>query len=247
MPPWPSLPTTRVVADANRKTVPNRRRVWLGLRIGERTLRGGAPLNQAARARRGPRGVLSSGFSATEPAIVTRTRHPGASSDRRVSVALLGDHVHGIHEVTGRGRGTWDDGRRAGRRESASPARECARKARLFHLHSHTGHPVRRVRCGTVRSITITTIPIACLAVLLSCGGEPTTPPVSPPSRLLRTGDSDHRCCCAGNGVLRSDHPRFDAEVRHSGGRGCCAARWQADLRARLWLRGCREQDAGAA
>ena len=33
---------------------------------------------------------------------------------------------------------------------------------------------LRRVRCGTARSITITTIPIACLAVLLSCGGEPT-------------------------------------------------------------------------
>jgi CubicO group peptidase (beta-lactamase class C family) len=31
------------------------------------------------------------------------------------------------------------------------------------------------------RSITITTIPIACLAVLLSCAGDPTTPPVSPP------------------------------------------------------------------
>jgi CubicO group peptidase (beta-lactamase class C family) len=40
---------------------------------------------------------------------------------------------------------------------------------------------VRRVRCGAVRSIAITTIPTACLAVLLSCGGEPTTLPVSPP------------------------------------------------------------------
>jgi CubicO group peptidase (beta-lactamase class C family) len=43
-------------------------------------------------------------------------------------------------------------------------------------------HPVRRVRCGTVRSIAITTIRTACLAVLLSCGGEPTTPPVAPPA-----------------------------------------------------------------
>jgi N-acyl-D-amino-acid deacylase len=31
------------------------------------------------------------------------------------------------------------------------------------------------------RSITITTVPIACLAILMSCRGEPTTPPVSPP------------------------------------------------------------------
>src|SRR5688572_13387879 len=31
-------------------------------------------------------------------------------------------------------------------------------------------------------AITITTIPIAC-AVLLSCGGEPTTPPVTPPAQ----------------------------------------------------------------
>jgi len=36
------------------------------------------------------------------------------------------------------------------------------------------------VRCGTVRSITITTIPTACLAAVLSCGGEPTTLPASP-------------------------------------------------------------------
>jgi CubicO group peptidase (beta-lactamase class C family) len=40
---------------------------------------------------------------------------------------------------------------------------------------------VRRLRCGTIRSTTITAIPIACLAVLLSCGGEPATLPVSPP------------------------------------------------------------------
>src|SRR5690349_15557976 len=31
------------------------------------------------------------------------------------------------------------------------------------------------------RSIAITTIPIAYLAILLSCSGEPTTPPVSSP------------------------------------------------------------------
>jgi N-acyl-D-amino-acid deacylase len=36
------------------------------------------------------------------------------------------------------------------------------------------------VRGGTVRSITITTISTACLAVLLSCGGEPITLPGSP-------------------------------------------------------------------
>ncbi len=41
--------------------------------------------------------------------------------------------------------------------------------------------PVRRVRKASGRSITITTIPIVCLAVLLSCGREPTTPPVPPP------------------------------------------------------------------
>src|SRR5215204_5113298 len=40
---------------------------------------------------------------------------------------------------------------------------------------------VRRVRSVPGRSITVTTIPIASLAVLLSCGGEPTTPPVTPP------------------------------------------------------------------
>jgi CubicO group peptidase (beta-lactamase class C family) len=40
---------------------------------------------------------------------------------------------------------------------------------------------VRRVRCGTVRSIAIATIPTACLAVLLSCGAEPTTLPAPPP------------------------------------------------------------------
>jgi N-acyl-D-amino-acid deacylase len=38
---------------------------------------------------------------------------------------------------------------------------------------------LRHVRRGTVRSITITTIP-ACLAVSLSCGGDPTTLPGSP-------------------------------------------------------------------
>ena len=54
-------------------------------------------------------------------------------------------------------------------------------RRRLHVLCIQTGHPVRRVRCGTVRSITGTTISTACLAVLLSCGGEPTTLPVSPP------------------------------------------------------------------
>jgi N-acyl-D-amino-acid deacylase len=39
---------------------------------------------------------------------------------------------------------------------------------------------VRRIRGGTVRSTTITTISTACLAALLSCGGDPTTLPVSP-------------------------------------------------------------------
>ena len=61
------------------------------------------------------------------------------------------------------------------------------------------------------------------------------------------TGDSDQRCRRAGNGVLRSDHHRFHAEARHSRWRGRRAARRQADLRARLRLRGRREQDAGAA
>ena len=31
------------------------------------------------------------------------------------------------------------------------------------------------------RSIALTTIPIACLGILISCGGEPTAPPVVPP------------------------------------------------------------------
>lgn len=43
---------------------------------------------------------------------------------------------------------------------------------------------MKRVRRVFDRSITITTLPIACLAVLLSCSGEPTTPPVSPPAQL---------------------------------------------------------------
>jgi N-acyl-D-amino-acid deacylase len=34
-----------------------------------------------------------------------------------------------------------------------------------------------------MKRAAITTIPIACLAVLLSCGGEPTTPPVTPPAQ----------------------------------------------------------------
>ena len=39
---------------------------------------------------------------------------------------------------------------------------------------------MKRVPRGSDRSIAITTIPIACLAILLACGGEPTTPGVSP-------------------------------------------------------------------
>src|SRR5688500_17242407 len=42
--------------------------------------------------------------------------------------------------------------------------------------------PVRRARRASGRSITITTIPGACLAVLLACGGEPTAPTDSPPA-----------------------------------------------------------------
>ena len=40
--------------------------------------------------------------------------------------------------------------------------------------------PVRRAPRISGRSITITAIPGACLAVLLACGGEPTTPPDPP-------------------------------------------------------------------
>jgi N-acyl-D-amino-acid deacylase len=40
---------------------------------------------------------------------------------------------------------------------------------------------VGRTRRVSGRSITITTITNGCLAVLLACGGEPTTPPVAPP------------------------------------------------------------------
>src|SRR5215212_8787113 len=39
---------------------------------------------------------------------------------------------------------------------------------------------MRRVRCDTVRSITITTLSATCLAVLISCGGEPVPLPGSP-------------------------------------------------------------------
>ena len=40
---------------------------------------------------------------------------------------------------------------------------------------------LRRGRSVSDRAITITTIRIACLALLLSCGGDPIAPPVSPP------------------------------------------------------------------
>lgn len=40
---------------------------------------------------------------------------------------------------------------------------------------------MNRMLTTSDRSIAITTIPIACLALLLACGSEPTTPPVSPP------------------------------------------------------------------
>jgi N-acyl-D-amino-acid deacylase len=40
---------------------------------------------------------------------------------------------------------------------------------------------VRRARGASGRSIATRAIPIASLAVLLSCGGEPTTPPAAPP------------------------------------------------------------------
>ena len=43
--------------------------------------------------------------------------------------------------------------------------------------------PVRRVHGVSGRSIAIRTFSIACLSVLLSCGGEPTTPPVTPPAQ----------------------------------------------------------------
>src|SRR5215210_6063276 len=36
--------------------------------------------------------------------------------------------------------------------------------------------------CLIHRSISITTIRIACLAILISCGGEATAPPVTPPA-----------------------------------------------------------------
>ena len=42
--------------------------------------------------------------------------------------------------------------------------------------------PVRRTRRMSGRPIAITTIPSACLAVLLACGGEPTSPSDSPPA-----------------------------------------------------------------
>src|SRR5687768_13555937 len=42
--------------------------------------------------------------------------------------------------------------------------------------------PLRPARRVSGRSITITTIPGACLAVLLACGGEPTAPTDSPPA-----------------------------------------------------------------
>jgi N-acyl-D-amino-acid deacylase len=40
---------------------------------------------------------------------------------------------------------------------------------------------MKRVRRVSNRPIAITAVPIACLAVLLACGGEPTTPSVAPP------------------------------------------------------------------
>lgn len=40
---------------------------------------------------------------------------------------------------------------------------------------------MRRIQRGFERSFTITAVPIACLAVLLSCSGELTTPPAPPP------------------------------------------------------------------
>src|SRR5687767_495399 len=49
------------------------------------------------------------------------------------------------------------------------------------------------MRCGPVRSITISAIRAACLAVLISCGGEPTLPgspsvPTPPPQEIPITG-----------------------------------------------------------
>ena len=41
---------------------------------------------------------------------------------------------------------------------------------------------MRRVGRGTVRSVTVRAISAGCLGALLSCGGQPTTPPVSPPA-----------------------------------------------------------------
>ena len=44
------------------------------------------------------------------------------------------------------------------------------------------GRPARRARRVSGRSTTIPTVPIACLAFLLACGGDPTTPPDRPPA-----------------------------------------------------------------
>jgi len=45
------------------------------------------------------------------------------------------------------------------------------------------------LRSASCRSITIASIRIACLAILISCGGEPTAPPVTPPVIPPSQGD----------------------------------------------------------
>jgi hypothetical protein len=129
-------------------------------------------------------GPALGGFSRPRQPPRRRRTHPGGSGRRpRGSVPDGGRATRDLAGARGDGAG--------GAHRPADPAALSGRSRHSTHqphgqpmrervsLSLH--RPVRRARGGPGRSIAITTVAIACLAVLPSCKGEPTAPPVIPP------------------------------------------------------------------